>query len=81
MRGEVTEIKTEVKIFSLYIIKLVEYRIKRTSRIVGMRRKTHQHSARIPEGKRALVWIKLGRTLQRVAFWCGMKGVKEALTL
>ena len=79
MRGEVTEIKTKVQIFSPYIIKVVEYKTKRTTHIAGMRRKMHKHSDRIPEGKRALVWIKLGRTLQRVAFWRGMKGVKEAL--
>jgi len=41
----------------------------------GMRRKMHKHPVIIPEGKRALVWITLHRTLQLTACWHGMKSV------
>jgi len=54
----------------------MDCRIKRTKHIASMRRKMHKHSARIPEGKRAPVWIALHRALQRTACWRGMKGVK-----
>ena len=36
-------------------------------------------SASIPEGKRALFWMTLHRTLQRMACWREMKGVKVAV--
>ena len=70
--------KYKFSVFAKYY-KIVECGMKPTTHIVGMRRKMHKLSARIPEGKRTLVWITLHRTLQCVAFWGGMKGVKVAL--
>jgi hypothetical protein len=60
-------------------MKMMECRIKRTTHVARMRRKMHTLSASIPEGKRALFWMTLHRTLQRMACWREMKGVKVAV--